>query len=135
MGWETCKRERMFSEKRKGWKIRNVKFLNLKEGGKQLPPENVWMFWKTKTSERIPNETEASSGRIAKQREQMLQNLEDDKKKAKTVNKKKRLQEECARMMTRLVVDWESEKHQEEEAAFKRIEEAEKKFCAEEEKC
>ena len=90
----------------------------------QLPNENIWMFWKTKNDEKIPNETEAVSERTANLREQMLQNLEDDKKKAKTVKNRKKLQEECARMMTRLVVDWESEKHQEEEAAFKRLEEA-----------
>ena len=52
---------------------------------------------------------------------------------AKTIKKRKKLQEACSRMMTRLVVDWEQEKHQEEEAAFKRLEEAgkkKKKFCA-----
>ena len=102
----------------------------MKEGkkvvGKQLPPDSVWMFWENKTRGRVPNDNLKCNERLSKEREQMLKNLEDDGKKAKTVQKKK-LQEECARMMTRLVVDWEMEKHQEEEAVFKKLEETEKK--------
>ena len=108
VGWETCKRERKFSEKRRWWTIRNMRFLNLTEGkkvvGKQLPPDSVWIFWENKTRGRV--DSVKCSERLVKEREQMLKNLEDDKEKAKTV-KKKKLQKECARMMTRLVVDWE----------------------------
>ena len=61
-------------------------------------------------------------------------NLEDDRKKAKTIKKRKKLQESCTKMMTRLIADWDQERHQEEEATFKRLEEARKKkkikFCA-----
>ena len=108
VGWETCKRERKFSEKRRWWTIRNMRFLNLTEGkkvvGKPLPPDSVWIFWENKTRGRV--DSVKCSERLVKEREQMLKNLEDDKEKAKTV-KKKKLQKECARMMTRLVVDWE----------------------------
>jgi hypothetical protein len=60
------------------------------------------------------------------QLEQILQNLEDDRKKSKTIKKRKKLQETCTKIMTRLIVDWKHERHQEEEAASKRLEEARK---------
>jgi hypothetical protein len=56
------------------------------------------------------------------------------KKPKLCIKKSKKLQESCTKMMMRLIVDWEHERHQEEEAAFKRLEEARKKktikFCA-----
>ena len=39
VGWETSERERMFSEKRKEWKNKNVKSLNLKERKKVVNPK------------------------------------------------------------------------------------------------
>ena len=88
------------------------------------------MFWETKTRGKISNENEIQSEKVAKEREQMLMNIENDRKKAKTVNKKKKLQEDCFKMMTRLVEDWERKKHQEEEEVFKKLKETEKKICA-----
>ena len=98
--------------------------------GKQLPSDSVRMFWENKTRGRIPNDSEICSEQVAKEREQMLKNIEDDRKKVKTVKKKKKLQEDCVKMMTRLVEDWEREKHQEEEEVFKKLKETEKKICA-----
>ena len=100
--------------------------------GKQLPPDSVWRFWENKTRMRILKDSEMRSDKVAKEREQMLKNLEDDGKKAKTVKRKKKLQEDCVKMMTKLVEDWESDKIKEEEEVFKRLEDAEKKkkICA-----
>ena len=52
-------------------------------------------------------------------REELLSRLEDEKKKSKTIKKRKKLQEDCVRMMTRLVEDWDRERCQEEEETFK----------------
>ena len=46
---------------------------------------------------------------------------------AKTVKRKKKLQEDCVKIMIKLVEDWESEKFKEEEELFKRLEDEEKK--------
>ena len=59
-------------------------------------------------------------------------NIENDRKKAKTVKRKKKLQEDCVKMITTPGEDWESDKFKEEEEEFKRLEDAEKKkkICA-----
>ena len=65
-----------------------------------------------------------------KEREELLSRLEDEKKKSKTIKKRKKLQEDCVKMMTRLVEDWGREKCQEEEETFKKLEAAELQLCA-----
>ena len=64
------------------------------------------------------------------EREDLLRRLEDEKKKATTSKKRNKLQEDCMRMMTRLIEDWGSEKCQEEEETFNGLEEAELQLCA-----
>ena len=98
--------------------------------GKNLPPDSVWMFWENKTRGRLLNDSEMRSEKVAKEREEMLKYIENDRKKEKTAKKKKKLKEDCFKMMTRLVEDWERKKHQEEEEVFKKLKETEKKICA-----
>jgi hypothetical protein len=97
----------------------NMKTKSLKERKKVANPnlqnegkKDIWIFRKTKNDVETQNETEVASEKTANQLEQILQNLEDDRKKAKTLKKRKKLQESCEKMMTRLIVDWEHERYQ-----------------------
>jgi hypothetical protein len=55
VGWETNERERLFSQRRQEWKLKNMKFLNLREGrklmGKQPQSGSVWQFWRKRNEE------------------------------------------------------------------------------------
>ena len=55
VGWETNERDRIFTRRREAWKIRNMRFLNLKEGKKtsenQPQKDSVWQFWKKKSED------------------------------------------------------------------------------------
>ena len=93
--------------------------------GKQPQQDSAWQFWKKRNEEEmISSKSVMSCKKRTKEREELLRRLEDEKKKSKTGKKIKKLQEDCVRMMTRLVEDWGSEKCQEEEETFKRLEEA-----------
>ena len=55
VGWKTSARERMFSQRMENWKLKNMKFLNLREGRKlmekQPQQDSAWQFWKKRNEE------------------------------------------------------------------------------------
>ena len=136
-GWEVNERDRSFTRRREAWKLKNIKFLSLKEGRRKIDKEpkteNVWQFWKKK-SEADKTFRKSTSVKICEEkitrREELLKRLLEDKKAARTVKKKNRLREECVRIMSRMIEDWDSRKSQEDEEAYRRLEEEELKQYA-----
>ena len=132
VGWETNERDRIFTRRREAWKIRNMRFLNLKEGKKtsenQPQKESVWQFWKKKSEDdnsSSKNSSTKTSENIIIEREALIKKLEEDKKKARTAKKKTKLREDCVKIMTRLIEDWDLQKPQEEDEAYRKLAESE----------
>jgi hypothetical protein len=132
VGWETNERERTFTRRREAWKIRNMRFLNLKEGKKtsenQPQKNSVWQFWKKKSEDdksSSKNSSTKTSENIIIEREALIKKLEEDKKKARTAKKKTQLREDCVKIMTRLIEDWDLQKPQEEDEAYRKLAESE----------
>jgi hypothetical protein len=130
VGWETNERERIFTRRREAWKIRNMRFLNLKEGKKnsenQPQKDSVWQFWKRKSEDdNSKNSSIKTSEKIIIEREALIKKLEEDKKKARTAKKKTKLREDCVHIMRRLIEDWDLQKPQEEDEAYRKLADSE----------
>ena len=105
-----------------------MRFLNLKEGKRfaKIKPqkESVWDFWKTLAGDDKPtnkNSNLKTSEDNITEKEALLDKLIEDRKKARTEKKKTNLREDCRKIMSRLIEDWDLQKQEEEDKTYKNL--------------
>jgi hypothetical protein len=131
---EKMKESLEWEEKRRkeyeNWKLRNFKTLNLKESRlkasiKSGPFEN---FCKKKGLERKKEIWETRSEKEIEEKEEVVKDLKQERKGAKSKKRKLHLYKKCRRLIEENVLDWKRVRENEEETLFQEM----KKIISEE---